>query len=86
VPILSWHTDIYKFELSVLADGGIAIPVAFENRFVRNGRGAPSAVVPPLKAQSGQTGKGDAAPLVVARSPRRLTRRGCRCALAAIHA
>lgn len=40
--------------------------VAFESRFARNGRGAPSEVVPPLKAQPGQTGKGDAAPLVVA--------------------
>jgi DNA (cytosine-5)-methyltransferase 1 len=40
--------------------------IAFESRFVRNGRGAPGAVVPPLKAQSGATGKGDAAPLVVA--------------------
>jgi DNA (cytosine-5)-methyltransferase 1 len=40
--------------------------VAFESRFVRNGRGAPSAVVPPLKAQSGGTGKGDGAPLVAA--------------------
>ena len=29
-----------------------------------NGRGAPSDVVPPLKAQSGQSGKGDGAPLV----------------------
>jgi len=38
--------------------------VAFESRFARNGRGAPSDVVPPLKAQSGETGKGDAAPLV----------------------
>jgi DNA (cytosine-5)-methyltransferase 1 len=39
--------------------------VAFEKRFVRNGRGAPGAVVPPLKAQSGHTGKGDSAPLVI---------------------
>ena len=38
--------------------------IAFESRFARNGRGAPGLVVPPLKAQSGQTGKGDAAPLV----------------------
>jgi DNA (cytosine-5)-methyltransferase 1 len=38
--------------------------VAFETRFARNGRGAPDTVVPPLKAQSGQTGKGDAAPCV----------------------
>lgn len=37
---------------------------AFETRFARNGRGAPSEVVPPLKAQSGQTGKGDSAPCV----------------------
>lgn len=40
--------------------------VAFESRFARNGRGAPSAIVPPLKAQSGQSGKGDSAPLVAA--------------------
>jgi DNA (cytosine-5)-methyltransferase 1 len=33
---------------------------------VRNGRGAPGSVVPPLKAQSGLTGKGDSAPLVIA--------------------
>jgi len=38
--------------------------VAFESRLARNGRGAPSEIVPPLKAQSGETGKGDAAPLV----------------------
>ena len=30
----------------------------------RNGRGAPDVVAPPLKAQSGGTGKGDGAPLV----------------------
>lgn len=36
----------------------------FESRYVRNGRGAPGDIVPPLKAQSGQTGKGDGAPLV----------------------
>ena len=38
--------------------------VCFESRFARNGRGAPSEIVPPLKAQSGKTGKGDGAPLV----------------------
>ncbi|MBP8292602.1 MAG: DNA (cytosine-5-)-methyltransferase [Caldilineaceae bacterium] len=38
--------------------------VIFESRFARNGRGAPSEIVPPLKAQSGGTGKGDGAPLV----------------------
>ncbi|MGB2788942.1 MAG: DNA (cytosine-5-)-methyltransferase, partial [Dokdonella sp.] len=38
--------------------------IVFESRFARNGRGAPSEIVPPLKAQSGSTGKGDGAPLV----------------------
>jgi DNA (cytosine-5)-methyltransferase 1 len=38
--------------------------IVFESRFARNGRGAPSRLVPPLKAQSGVTGKGDSAPLV----------------------
>jgi DNA (cytosine-5)-methyltransferase 1 len=48
--------------------------VAFESRFVRNGRGAPTDLVPPLKAQSGQSGKGDAAPLVAtATHVRRIT-------------
>jgi DNA (cytosine-5)-methyltransferase 1 len=52
--------------------------VAFESRFARNGRGAPSDVCPPLKAQSGETGKGDAAPLVATGwSVRRLTPREC---------
>jgi DNA (cytosine-5)-methyltransferase 1 len=44
--------------------------IAWESRYARNGRGAPDDIVPPLKAQSGQTGKGDAAPLV---GVRRLT-------------
>lgn len=36
-----------------------------ETRFALNGRGAPSdAIVPPLKAQSGSTGKGDSAPVI----------------------
>lgn len=51
------------------ANGGGQVAVAFESRFARNGRGAPDAVVPPLKAQSGQTGKGDAAPLVAYQDP-----------------
>ena len=53
--------------------------VAFESRFARNGRGAPDTIVPPLKAQSGQTGKGDAAPLVAGPSMqvRRLTPTEC---------
>ncbi|MEI6283405.1 MAG: DNA (cytosine-5-)-methyltransferase [Alphaproteobacteria bacterium] len=46
------------------ANGGGQVAVAFESRIARNGRGAPSEIVPPLKAQSGQSGKGDAAPLV----------------------
>jgi DNA (cytosine-5)-methyltransferase 1 len=38
--------------------------VCFEPRFARNGRGAPDTIAPPLKAQSGQTGKGDGAPVL----------------------
>ena len=37
--------------------------VAFESRFARNGRGAPEEICPPLKAESGETGIGDASPL-----------------------
>lgn len=44
--------------------------LVFEKRFTRNGRGAPSSVCPPLKAQSGKTGKGDSAPLLYAHSYR----------------
>ncbi len=52
--------------------------VVFESRFVRNGRGAPCTVVPPLKAQSGASGRGDGAPLVATRvAVRRLTPREC---------
>lgn len=40
--------------------------VAFESRVARNGRGAPEEVSQPLKAESGTSGKGDAAPLVAA--------------------
>jgi DNA (cytosine-5)-methyltransferase 1 len=61
-----------------VANGGGQMAVAFESRFVRNGRGAPSDIVPPLKAQSGETGKGDAAPLLAtAMQVRRLTPREC---------
>ncbi len=60
------------------ASAGQLIPIAFETRFVRNGRGAPDTVVPPLKAQSGETGKGDAAPCVATKSAvRRLTPLEC---------
>lgn len=37
---------------------------AFEPRYARNGRGAPDTIAPPLKAENGQTGKGDGAPVV----------------------
>jgi len=46
--------------------GTDCIPFVFESRFFRNGRGAPERIVQPLKAESGQTGKGDSAPLVCA--------------------
>jgi DNA (cytosine-5)-methyltransferase 1 len=52
--------------------------MVFEARFARNGRGAPDVVSPPLKAQSGTTGKGDGAPLVASWvAVRRLTPREC---------
>lgn len=46
-------------------NGGLETCIALEPRCARNGRGMPDTVVPPLKAQSGRTGKGDAAPCVV---------------------
>lgn len=52
--------------------------VCFESRVARNGRGAPSEIVPPLKAESGQTGKGDSAPLAAGTfGVRRLTPTEC---------
>jgi DNA (cytosine-5)-methyltransferase 1 len=58
--------------------GGFEGAVAFESRLARNGRGAPAEIVPPLKAQSGESGKGDSAPLVAeAMQVRRLTPREC---------
>jgi DNA (cytosine-5)-methyltransferase 1 len=58
--------------------GGQLAAVIFESRFVRNGRGAPSVVAPPLKAQSGGTGRGDGAPLLATSfAVRRLTPREC---------
>ena len=39
-------------------------PMVFESRVARNGRGGPSDVVSPLKAQSGEDGRGDGAPLI----------------------
>jgi DNA (cytosine-5)-methyltransferase 1 len=62
------------------ANAGGQVAVCFESRVARNGRGGPSAIVPPLKAQSGGTGRGDAAPLLAVGGPlavRRLTPREC---------
>ncbi len=39
-------------------------PMIFEPRVARNGRGAPEEISPPLKAQSGEDGRGDSAPVV----------------------
>jgi DNA (cytosine-5)-methyltransferase 1 len=52
-PTLRSHTGVNDFA-----------PMIFEKRFARNGRGAPSDVAPPLKADAGRTGKGDAAPII----------------------
>jgi hypothetical protein len=51
---------------AVAAGHVVAVPQAFESRIARNGRGAPSDEVPPLKAESGADGRGDGAPMVVA--------------------
>lgn len=54
------------------------LPVVFESRFARNGRGAPDTIAPPLKAQSGGSGRGDGAPLLATwLAVRRLTAREC---------
>ena len=45
-------------------------PMVFESRIARNGRGGLSDVVPPLKAESGVSGKGDGAPLVFQQNSR----------------
>jgi DNA (cytosine-5)-methyltransferase 1 len=73
-------TDGSSVPVKVGSTGSSGNPpaVAFESRIARNGRGAPSEVVPPLKAQSGESGKGDAAPLIATpMSVRRLTPREC---------
>ena len=62
------------------ANAGGQVAVCFESRVARNGRGGPSELVPPLKAQSGGSGRGDGAPLLaVSRTlaVRRLTPREC---------
>ena len=59
-------------------NAGGQLAVVFESRFARNGRGAPDVIAPPLKAQSGTSGKGDGAPLVATSlAVRRLTAREC---------
>lgn len=64
------HT--FRAEHDASEDGtGRGTPLVFESRYARNGRGAPDTIVPPLKAESGQTGKGDAAPMVFGFTPRR---------------
>jgi DNA (cytosine-5)-methyltransferase 1 len=58
----------------VEAGPSVMQPVAFQSRINRNGRGNMGDVVNALQAQSGQTGKGDAAPCVAtAMQVRRLT-------------
>lgn len=62
------------------ANAGGQVAVCFESRVARNGRGGPSEIVPPLKAQSGANGRGDGAPLLAMSGTlavRRLTPREC---------
>jgi DNA (cytosine-5)-methyltransferase 1 len=60
------------------ANGGGQVAVAFQPRIARNGRGDMGDLVNALQAQSGGTGKGDAAPCVAAAMQvRRLTPREC---------
>jgi DNA (cytosine-5)-methyltransferase 1 len=62
------------------ANAGGQVAVCFESRVARNGRGGPSELVPPLKAQSGGSGRGDGAPLLALSGTlavRRLTPREC---------
>lgn len=61
-----------------LAAGAHAPAVAFQPRIARNGRGDMGEVVNALQAQSGSTGKGDAAPCVAtSMQVRRLTPTEC---------
>ncbi|MGO1073589.1 DNA cytosine methyltransferase [Lysobacter sp. CA199] len=68
--------------LTTSSDRSRAAPIAtaygFQPRIARNGRGDMGAVAAALNAQSGSTGKGDAAPCVAQHSAvRRLTPREC---------
>ena len=68
------HDADPMFTLQATKQHGIAF--VFETRFLRNGRGAPESLCPPLKAESGRTGKGDAAPMLgMHQGVRRLTPR-----------
>lgn len=56
------HADTMAETLRSNSHG--ALPMVFEPRFARNGRGAPDTIAPPLKAQNDGTGRGDGAPVV----------------------
>jgi DNA (cytosine-5)-methyltransferase 1 len=59
-------------------NGGEHQAVAFQPRFARNDRGAPSEIAYPLTAEAGRTGKGDSAQCVAFNwAVRRLTPREC---------
>lgn len=45
---------------------GRGLPLVFQPRYARNGRGEPDSIVPCLTAQAGESGKGDAAPVLLA--------------------
>jgi DNA (cytosine-5)-methyltransferase 1 len=66
-------------DVSHTLDAANGQAVAFQPRFARNGRGAPSDVAYPLTAEAGTTGKGDSgnAVLVLAWGVRRLTPTEC---------
>lgn len=57
-------SGVSEGETCYTLDGTSQHAVPFEPRFTRNGRGAPGPIVPPLKSQSGSSGKGDGAPYV----------------------
>jgi len=82
----TWVDDGAANTLNAFDDGSdgrathavVSAPFTFEARVARNGRGSPSDVVNCLKSQAGETGKGDASPLVSeGMAVRRLTPREC---------
>lgn len=60
--------DGIAYTLERVNQQAVAMPVAFQPRYARNGRGAPSEVAAPLMARAGEDGRGDAAQLVIAAS------------------